>query len=129
MPRLQHLILLSLVSGVLYFFYFLSNNVSSLKTSPWLSPPDSGYTTTPDFTIPLQDVPLQETRIPGNAVAHGFTVFDSLYLRGGTFYVVTKDRASFPELRHILSHPVDLGKGDEPTDKVTGYQCSSTIAC
>ncbi|KAF9028019.1 hypothetical protein BDZ89DRAFT_1015275 [Hymenopellis radicata] len=58
-----------------------------------------------------------ETTIPGNAVVHGFTVLDNVYLRGGTFFIVTKNISAFPERRFIISRPAELGRGDEPTDK------------
>ncbi|KIK62619.1 hypothetical protein GYMLUDRAFT_164784 [Collybiopsis luxurians FD-317 M1] len=58
------------------------------------------------------DVPyLPSTKIPGGAHSHGFTIFDNLYLRNGTFYVVTTDRESFPTLDALIAAPFDLGSG------------------
>ncbi|KAJ7152671.1 hypothetical protein C8R43DRAFT_923814 [Mycena crocata] len=73
----------------------------------------------------LQQAPLanntsgfQHTRIPNGAHVHGFTMLDNIYLRNGTFYVVTADRSSFPPLDQLLSRPVGLSDaGIEPTDE------------
>ncbi|KAK1225030.1 hypothetical protein PQX77_012029 [Marasmius sp. AFHP31] len=54
---------------------------------------------------------LNPTTIPGGAATHGFTVFDELYLRDGTLYVVTKDRKSFPRLPEILAKPLKMEPG------------------
>ncbi|KAL0061758.1 hypothetical protein AAF712_011361 [Marasmius tenuissimus] len=54
---------------------------------------------------------LNPTAIPGGAITHGFTVFDDLYLRDGTLYVVTKDRKSFPRLPEILAKPLKMEPG------------------
>ncbi|KAJ7135780.1 hypothetical protein C8R44DRAFT_388680 [Mycena epipterygia] len=60
------------------------------------------------------------TTIPHNAYIHGFTVLDNIYLRNGTFYVVTPDRPSFPSLDRLLSLPIELDSGvnAEPTDEL-----------
>ena len=54
---------------------------------------------------------VKPTTIPHGAVTHGFTVFDDLYLRDGTLYVVTNDRKSFPRLREILAKPIKMEPG------------------
>jgi len=63
-----------------------------------------------------------ETVIPGGAHAPGFTVFDRLYLRAGTFYVVTADPSSWPPRRFLMAKPFEMGSGQasEPTDEVSG---------
>jgi len=63
-----------------------------------------------------------ETVIPGGAHAPGFTVFDRLYLRAGTFYVVTADPSSWPPRRFLIAKPFEIGTGQdlEPTDEVSG---------
>lgn len=119
MPRAQH------IAGVLLFlglclFWILSNLTALPRDLP---PPITdlskfGSSPTHSGSAPLQKG-LLETTIPGHAVAHGFTVLDNVYLRGGTFFIVTKNANAFPERRFIISRPVELGLGiDEPTDKV-----------
>ncbi|RXW21580.1 hypothetical protein EST38_g4287 [Candolleomyces aberdarensis] len=67
----------------------------------------------------------EETTIPSTALAsdpsvtipaqtYGFTVFDKLYLRNGTFFVVTKDPKSMPPRERILSKGEAPGSPDEP---------------
>ncbi|KAF5383003.1 hypothetical protein D9615_004886 [Tricholomella constricta] len=60
-----------------------------------------------------------ETTIPGGEVVYGFSLLDQLYLRKGTFYIVTSDKAAFPLKRHIIARPLDIGAGNDldPTDK------------
>ncbi|KIK70046.1 hypothetical protein GYMLUDRAFT_150961 [Collybiopsis luxurians FD-317 M1] len=53
---------------------------------------------------------MPSTQIPGGAHAYGYTLFDNLYLRNGTFYVVTEERSRFPALDALLSAPLDLEK-------------------
>lgn len=62
-----------------------------------------------------------ETMIPGGAHAPGFTVFDRLYLRAGTFYVVTADPSSWPPRRYLIAKPLkkETGQDLEPTDEVS----------
>ena len=62
-----------------------------------------------------------ETMIPGGAHAPDFTVFDRLYLRAGTFYVVTADQSSWPPKRYLIAKPSEKGTGQdlEPTDEVS----------
>ncbi|KAJ7041560.1 hypothetical protein C8F04DRAFT_1079244 [Mycena alexandri] len=61
---------------------------------------------------------LKHTTIPSGAHVHGFTVLDNIYLRNGTFYVVTMDRSTFPPRNRMLSRPIKLGSKDmEPTDE------------
>ncbi|KAJ7129079.1 hypothetical protein C8R46DRAFT_1363306 [Mycena filopes] len=61
---------------------------------------------------------LRHTTIPSGAHVHGFTVLDNIYLRNGTFYVVTANRSTFPPRDRLLSRPIDLGNKDmEPTDE------------
>ncbi|KAJ7258492.1 hypothetical protein C8J57DRAFT_1472258 [Mycena rebaudengoi] len=61
------------------------------------------------------------TTIPSGAHVPGFTLLDHLYLRNGTFYIITSDRASFPPRENLLSRPVEVVGGDwvdtEPTDE------------
>ncbi|KAJ6614757.1 hypothetical protein B0H10DRAFT_2043945 [Mycena sp. CBHHK59/15] len=57
--------------------------------------------------------PVLHTTIPGNAHVNGFTVLDNIYLRNGTFYVVTPDPASLPPRNRLLSRPIPRGPGVE----------------
>ncbi|KAJ7438918.1 hypothetical protein B0H11DRAFT_1752292 [Mycena galericulata] len=63
------------------------------------------------------------TTIPKSTHVQGFTLLDNIYLRNGTFYVVTHDRALFPPRENLLSRPVDAGSEDgvdsEPTDEAS----------
>ncbi|KAL0576132.1 hypothetical protein V5O48_005850 [Marasmius crinis-equi] len=54
---------------------------------------------------------LRLTTIPHNAFTHGFTIFDELYLRDGTLYVVTPNRKSFPRLPDMLAKPIQRKPG------------------
>ncbi|TFK41786.1 hypothetical protein BDQ12DRAFT_663800 [Crucibulum laeve] len=98
--------------------------------TPYLShvPSSLGKSTIPsgDVAIDVNDGQVgdldklsAETTIPGGAHVHGFTVMDKLYLRNGTFFVLTSDVMSWPPRVNLLSHPVDLGQGDKllPTDE------------
>ncbi|KAJ7199384.1 hypothetical protein GGX14DRAFT_373172 [Mycena pura] len=79
----------------------------TLTPAPWAD----GWTLT---TIPIG------THVPG------FTLLDHLYLRNGTFYIVTSDRASFPPREDLLSRPVETVSGDwvdtGPTDEASQLQ-------
>ncbi|KAG7086793.1 hypothetical protein E1B28_002721 [Marasmius oreades] len=61
---------------------------------------------------------LKQTTIPSDAHTHGFTVFEELYLRDGTLYIMTDNPDSFPPLSHILSQPGRRAAGVSltPTD-------------
>lgn len=102
------------IAGALLFLaiclFWIPSNLTTLPRvlSPTISP----------ASLPTVQNGFLETTIPGNAVAHGFTVLDNVYLREGTFFIVTKNESAFPERRFIISRPVALGRGDEPTDKV-----------
>ncbi|KAF7378137.1 EGF domain-specific O-linked N-acetylglucosamine transferase [Mycena sanguinolenta] len=77
------------------------------------------------------------TTIPSGTHVPGFTLLDHLYLRNGTFYVVTSDRASFPPRENLLSRPVETVGGDwvdtEPTDEASVYIfstfCFDVVIC
>ena len=61
-----------------------------------------------------------ETSIPGSEVVTGFALLDRLYLRNGTFFIVTANQSAFPPRRNMISPGLDMGAGHdmEPTDKV-----------
>lgn len=63
---------------------------------------------------------------------HGFTVFENVYVRNGTFFVVHEDSVAgnssqaegFPPRRNIITKIVDYGPGVdfEPSDEVCAYR-------
>ncbi|KAF5383177.1 hypothetical protein D9615_004897 [Tricholomella constricta] len=59
------------------------------------------------------------TTIPDGSHVEGFTLVDNLYLRNGTFYVVTSDVSKFPPVRNMISLPLklELDVNLEPTDE------------
>ncbi|KAG6877649.1 hypothetical protein C0992_009593 [Termitomyces sp. T32_za158] len=61
------------------------------------------------------------TTIPHGAHTQGFTLFDDIYLRNGTFYVLTRDAAAFPAVADMISAPYALGPGVDtsPTSQVS----------
>ncbi|KAJ2914186.1 hypothetical protein MD484_g6237, partial [Candolleomyces efflorescens] len=65
------------------------------------------------------NVPIAPPGTSVQAHAYGFTLFDKLYLRNGTLYVVTADRGAFPPRDRILfkSEGVQGGMGVEATDQ------------
>jgi hypothetical protein len=65
-----------------------------------------------------------ETSIPGSEVVTGFTLLDRVYLRGGTFFIVTANQSAFPPKRNMIAPGLDMGAGHnmEPTDKVLSYK-------
>ncbi|KAI3615660.1 hypothetical protein WG66_011909 [Moniliophthora roreri] len=62
---------------------------------------------------------LNHTTIPQGAHVHGYTVFDQLYMRNGTLYIVTDKPETFPEIKKILSIPGKAlhGVNLTPTEK------------
>ncbi|KAG5729540.1 hypothetical protein E4T56_gene15647 [Termitomyces sp. T112] len=60
-----------------------------------------------------------ETTIPGGELVYGFGLLDRLYLRKGTFYIVTSTPSAFPQREHIIARPLDMGPDRDlsPTDK------------
>jgi hypothetical protein len=60
-----------------------------------------------------------ETSIPGSELVIGFTLLDRLYLRNGTFFIVTTNLSAFPPRSNMIAPAMDLSSGDtRPTDKV-----------
>ncbi|KAF9071833.1 hypothetical protein BDP27DRAFT_1321455 [Rhodocollybia butyracea] len=88
--------------------------------------PILGETSRPDLdlTHPKIEVSFPTTSIPHGAHVNGFTIFDNLYLRNGTFFAVSLDPSTFPPKEAILSAPLDLGVPSKellPTDKHLRY--------
>ncbi|KAF9071796.1 hypothetical protein BDP27DRAFT_1446017 [Rhodocollybia butyracea] len=80
--------------------------------------------TSPDLAHPEIEVSFPATSIPHGAHVNGFTIFNNLYLRNGTFYVVSLDPSTFPPREAILSAPLDPSAPPEqllPTDKHLRY--------
>ncbi|RDB18390.1 hypothetical protein Hypma_000336 [Hypsizygus marmoreus] len=65
-----------------------------------------------DFSI------VAETTMPAGTLVPGFALLDRLYLRNGTFFIVSNSTA-FPPRSDIISRPLDIGANHdlEPTDK------------
>ncbi|KDR72741.1 hypothetical protein GALMADRAFT_73703 [Galerina marginata CBS 339.88] len=63
--------------------------------------------------------PYDLTTIPSGAHIQGFTVLDSLYMRDGTFFVVTADESQFPSRLDMIAKPIIKAEGvdSEPTDQ------------
>ncbi|KAH6908790.1 hypothetical protein BKA70DRAFT_252565 [Coprinopsis sp. MPI-PUGE-AT-0042] len=78
--------------------------------------------TTEETIIPSTPIPSNPTT-QQKAHVHGFTVFDKLYLKGGTLYVVTSD-PDFPPRNVLLAKPLPLGAESQdytPTDEELTY--------
>jgi len=71
------------------------------------------------FLSPSTPTVSTETTQPGSNT-HGFNLFDNLYLRNGTFYIVTSTPSSFMPRNHIVSRPIPRGEGVDiqATDQV-----------
>jgi hypothetical protein len=72
-----------------------------------------------ETTIP-STVSASDPSVRVSAHAYGYTIFDKLYLRNGTFFVVTRDVESMPARERILSKSegVPGGMGVDATDQV-----------
>ncbi|KAF8908539.1 hypothetical protein CPB84DRAFT_1674248 [Gymnopilus junonius] len=66
---------------------------------------------TPRPPSAVQVTRITATTLPGGTPASGFTIFDRLYLRNGTFFMVTSDPSALPHLKFIISKPEDRGGG------------------
>lgn len=107
------------IIATLLFVAFLRSRLALLTE---LFAGDAHYPTTLEETPMAFDISIPtESAILGVTAIPGFTLFDRLYLRNGTFYVVSSDMTSLPPRRNILAPPVDVGKGHdmEPTDRVS----------
>lgn len=76
----------------------------------------------PPPDLALENTAITETTLPGGMLASGYTIFDRLYVRNGTIYVVTSNSSAFPPLKYVISLPEDMvnSKKLDPTDKVSG---------
>jgi hypothetical protein len=68
-------------------------------------------------------VPITETTLATTEHTPGFTIFDHLFLRNKTFYIVTSSPAQFPRLSYIISQPKDKkpGLNIDPTGQASTY--------
>lgn len=73
---------------------------------PDSSPPNHHTYDFPEIDM-LPGIP--STTIPGGAHSYGYTIFENLYLRNGTLYIVTADPSHFPSLDALLAVPLDRG--------------------
>ncbi|KAE9403554.1 hypothetical protein BT96DRAFT_878635 [Gymnopus androsaceus JB14] len=97
--------------------------LSSFSSTPSVLSPSEAGVIPPEISGPnpyAYDLPhdhsqIPSTRIPGGAHSYGYSIFDNLYLRNGTFYVVTADRSRFPSLDALLAVPLDRGVGFDLT--------------
>ncbi|KAJ6570957.1 hypothetical protein DFH09DRAFT_916709 [Mycena vulgaris] len=101
--KLAILGLVSLTAVILVGWYKQWHRITPVRPSkPSPQPPPSAFRWTP-------------TTIPSGAHVHGFTVLDNIYLRNGTFYVVSTDPASLPSRERMLSRPVQGMDGVDTT--------------
>ncbi|KAJ7362225.1 hypothetical protein DFH08DRAFT_766748 [Mycena albidolilacea] len=113
----------TLTAALLVLRYLSFDTSLALDLVPYASHNDNSSTRVESavYTLASQTTPSgwRETTIPNGAHIHGFTVLDSIYLRNGTFYVVTDNRTSFPPRNRLLSRPVEsrAGVDTEPTDE------------
>jgi hypothetical protein len=114
---------------LLFFVFMLFPSPNALKTLFTSQNTDlyTGIAQTPN-TSTLASTKVQ-TSIPGSELVTGFSLLDRLYLRNGTFFIVTANRSAFPPMRLIIMPGLDIGAGDdmEPTDKV--LICSDRVPC
>ncbi|RDB18385.1 EGF domain-specific O-linked N-acetylglucosamine transferase [Hypsizygus marmoreus] len=112
----------ALAAAVTCFLFLLRAHPSSLSNTQLKNTQGFFYREhiDKDQAADIQDTSTtKETTIPGITSVPGFTLLDRLYLRNGTFYVVTSDISSFPPRRNMITRPVDIGRGQnmEPTDE------------
>ena len=107
------------------FLLFPSRNALKLRMYTLLTSQDTSlysYTGTPQHEshLNLSTSTQVETSIPGSEVVTGFALLDRLYLRNGTFFIVTANRSAFPPRRNMIAPGLDMGAGHdtEPSDKV-----------
>ncbi|KAJ2914187.1 hypothetical protein MD484_g6236, partial [Candolleomyces efflorescens] len=106
-----------------------SSSSSSSSSPSSVNPPTTPITPTShiastdeETTIP-STVSSSDPSVRVEAHTYGFTVFDKLYLRNGTFFVVTKDAGAFPPRGRILfkSEGVEGGVEVDATDQELRY--------
>ncbi|KAK7019144.1 hypothetical protein R3P38DRAFT_2981304 [Favolaschia claudopus] len=109
---------------ILSYWAFGATSFWRLIRNPALPPSNGQHMNQPQSTLDL-DLSVtetatttwdwQRTTIPNDAHVHGFTVFDNIYLRNGTFYVVTEDAADLPPIERLLSRPLERKPGVDTT--------------
>jgi len=113
---------------ILILFFFVLVQLSSPNALQPLFRSHSSYTgNVQPLELQLDPPPSTstqvETSVPGSEVVTGFTLLDRLYLRNGTFFIVTANQSVFPPKRNMIAPGMDMGAGHdtEPTDKVLSY--------
>ncbi|KAF7350300.1 hypothetical protein MVEN_01334100 [Mycena venus] len=123
--RLRNVLGLIALAAILLLTYLSFGGSLVLPMVPYAYQSDNN-TTLVQSTVDPHPTPntiktsgWEMTTIPSGAHVHGFTVLDNIYLRNGTFYVVTDDRTSLPPRDRLLSLPIDLKGGVkmDPTDE------------
>ncbi|KAJ3829144.1 hypothetical protein EV361DRAFT_7532 [Lentinula raphanica] len=119
MPRTRKSVTAIVASSVacLMLWNFLSSTTSSLEPAHLQDFPDKTVSYSNDDNF---DEFYKPTIIPRGAHAYGFTIFDNLYFRNGTLFVVNSDLSIFPQRETILSAPLELGLPEDvlmPTDE------------
>ncbi|KAF4616544.1 hypothetical protein D9613_008387 [Agrocybe pediades] len=119
--RQQFTLFLIVTSFILLLYNTRGSEVIERAYSPWRSYPPSRLTGNfPLLQEKSQQIPILETTLSGNlAPVTGFTMFDRLYVKNGTIFVVSSIPAVFPDPKLILARPLDVGHGDsvDPTPK------------
>ncbi|PPQ76079.1 hypothetical protein CVT26_004600 [Gymnopilus dilepis] len=111
----KHQLMLGLILFLAVIYLFTSNAHTVERTpritsdSPAREPANSNELS--KSPRPIHVAEIAETTLPIGTPASGFTIFDRLYVRNGTLYVVASDSSSLPHLKFIISKPEDRGGG------------------
>lgn len=113
-------ITVTVTSLFLLFWRPSALTVTSVKINPGLL--ELKYEDSSETHIPC-------TTIPDGAHSYGFTIFDNLYLRSGTFYVVTAaDPSEFPSRNALIAAPLEKGSNfDQEADDTVRLILSLTL--
>lgn len=128
--RPRHVLFAVLVTAgcfiLLSSFSFSASNFSPFDRIPESITPELADSISPtyDLSEAVDTPPIPTTNIPGGAHSYGYTIFDNLYLRNGTLYVVTPHRSSFPTLDALIAAPLDMGKDVDLTANDSVYTSS-----
>jgi len=119
--RHQFTVLLILSAGFLLLFSasrlgVVGRAYMHAQYAPWTNPPPVAA----EAVLTLQNTRITETTLPGIVPVTGFTIFDRLYVKNGTLFVVSSKPTAFPEKNRILARPLDTGHGHplDPTPQV-----------
>lgn len=116
----RYLLALVVVAAICLFLYFPEQLITDLEPS---TNPTDGADSKDELSSsdPKSTLTSVQTTSPGNSLVHGFVLLDRLYLRNGTFFIVTANNSLFPPKNHMISPLMDIGAGHnmEPTDRVS----------